>query len=171
LVCSSAEAPTSDHCSMSLIRNNQQLVLNELYRQLNASTEVMRELIEFFQQPGQQVETTQRGIQQAFADVLDAREPLLAPLEALIRKLDDLPRASDPEQSGLEALTERLRSLLSQEGIEAVLEHRLEQEQVLLNTTRQAQQEFQDEAMPSALERLEQHLQRAIERLKTCVQS
>jgi hypothetical protein len=147
---------------MSLLRSEQQLVLNDVLVAFEKSVDHYRDAANFLSlvPPG---ETLRR--------IARERDRLVQRLIQAVHAAGDLPSVPDEDRESVEKLYHRLHAGLSRDEVKDVLQQRLEAERALGDTVAEARGAGWADNQAALLGDLERHVQAATARLQDLLQS
>jgi hypothetical protein len=120
---------------MGILRSEQQVALQGLYRLAQESVDHYRDSAEFVE------DTT---LTHLFTRIADQRESLAGSVAQAIRATDDLPAAPDADRETGEQLIHRLHAWFTADQTQDVLQQRLQAEEELATALTQSRDESSD---------------------------
>jgi uncharacterized protein (TIGR02284 family) len=139
-----------------LLRNNQQLALNEVESLCFESAD------HYAAAAGK---TADPQLSQLFTELEEQRRQFAAELADHIRALDDLPKQPDPDMEAIDHLLSGVRALLSFDERGALIEERAHFEHKVADAVKAALQEDLTEDAKALLGRILAHVEQAMLRL------
>lgn len=120
---------------MGILRSEQQVALQGLYRLAQESVDHYRDSAEFVEDS---------ALMQLFTRIADQRESLAGSVGQAIRATDDLPAAPDADRETGEQLIHRLHAWFTADQTRDVLQQRLQAEEELATALTQSRDESSD---------------------------
>lgn len=142
---------------MTIVRNNQQLALNDLFVAGTKTADHYRDAADFLGSlPPSQV---LRGI-------ASERDKLVQRLEQAVRASEDLPSVPDEDRESVEKLFHRVHASLSDDQIKDILQQRLDAEEEFARIVTDIREAGWMENEPELLADVDQHIQSAKMKLR-----
>lgn len=142
---------------MNILRSEQQVALQQLYR-------LLQESIDHYQDSAEFVDDDVTA--QLFTRIASEREPLVEQLAQAIRDTDDLPAAPDADKETGAQLLHRLHAWFTADQTRDVVEQRLEAETELAQVLADSHNQTSDPTYQDLHQRFEAHVQNATRTLR-----
>ncbi|HDZ07960.1 DUF2383 domain-containing protein [Pseudohongiella sp.] len=147
---------------MSILRSEQQLALQQLYRLVQESIDHYRDSAEF-------VEDSNTA--QLFTRIASEREPLAEQLAQVIRDTGDLPAAPDADKEAGEQMLHRLRAWFTADQTRDVVKQRLQAEAELAKVLADSKNQTPDKTYQALHQRFVTQVENASQTLKQAHQA